>query len=258
MKRTLIALFAALVYAGSTSADITPQAYYSLGESSGHAGAAQFPQDGTGNGRHFTNDANGSTASLLVGGAHSRSTNHVNVAANTGWFGANLSAIPTDNFAFGVWARATANTAAQNGDVFTTGGGANSNYFRISLSSAGWGVTSQGNAYSASTPFTANEWVHLMMIRRAGVAQFFVNGSAVGSTFSGTVQHFNAHLGVNPNFSGGAYAGDIDDVRVVTFDPARTNSEIHEFVAQGIPEPSSVLVLGGMLMLIASVRRRAC
>jgi hypothetical protein len=255
MKRSLIALFFLLLSAGNTSADIIPQAYYSLGELAGHS-TNNLPLDGSGNGRNFVNQQQGSLANLVGVGAHSLSPAHVATPADTGWWGADLTTVATDNFAFGVWARASNNTAAENGDVLTTGGGANNNYFRMSLSSSGWGVTSQGNAWTVNSTFTQNEWVHLMLIRRNGVAQFFVNGSEIGPTFNGAVQHFNAHLSVNPNFTGGAYAGDIDEVRVVTFNPARTNNEIYQFVALGIPEPSSALVLGGTLILVCSLRRR--
>lgn len=258
MKRNRVAFLFSIFSACSATlllADITPRAHYSLGEPAGH-GANLLPQDASGNGLHFVNHVQGSLATLVGGGAHSGSTNHVQTPSNSGWWGANLSSIPADNFAFGVWARAVNNSAAQTGDVFTTGGGSSSNYLRLSLTSAGWQANSQGNAWSAVGAFTADQWVHLMMLRRNGVAQFFINGSSVGSSFSGPVENQGAHLGVNPNLIGGDFVGDIDDIRVVTFSPNDSNSAVHTFVAFGIPQPSAGMLLMGLLTAIVGFQRR--
>ena len=213
-------------------AAIIPYAEYHLGETG--ASATNLPVDSSGNGRDFVTSISGGNATIGNAVYHPQaaySTAYIDTSGtgNEGWYSTGLfTSLPTDNFAFGVFARAAANNSATQGDVFALGGG--NGAFKLSLASSGWAASSHNTAWIAATngiagSFTANTWVHLALIRSGGITTFYINGVAQGTTYSGAPVHNTPHISVNP---GGStyFDGQIDEARVVTFDAGAATADI--------------------------------
>lgn len=228
----LTALFTLGATATISSAAITPYAEYHLGEAG--ASANNLPVDTSGNGRDFVTSISGGNATIGNASFHPQaaySTAYIDTGGggNEGWYSTGLfTSLPTDNFAFGVFARAAANTSGTQGDVFTLGGlnGA----FKISLAPNGWAASAHNVAWIAATDgiagsFIADTWVHLALVRSGGITTFYINGTAQGTTHSGAPVHNTPHLSVNP---GGStyFDGQIDEARVVTFDAGAATADI--------------------------------
>lgn len=109
-----------------------------------------------------------------------------------------------------------------------------------SASGASW----IGPVNGVSGSFAANSWVHLAVIRSAGVATFYINGIAQTGTYGGVPVQGVSHLSVNP---GGTvlFDGLLDEARVVTFTSGESNSIVLNRLT-GVPEPSSASLLGGL------------
>ena len=249
---------ATLLPASSATAAITLYAEYHLGET-GSLGANNRPLDSSGNGRNWGNEISGSTATVGSAGAYAAaSTAYLNTAGagNEGWYSSGLfTTLPTDNFAFGVFARAAANTSGTQGDMFALGG--NNGAFKLSLAANGWAASSHNVNWIAGTDgiagsFAADTWVHLALIRSGGITTFYINGSAQGSTFAGAPVNDTPHISVNP---GGTtyFDGQIDEARVVTFTSGESPTNVLNTL-QGVPEPA-ISLLGG-LGLLGLLRRR--
>jgi len=256
--RLMLPALAALLSVSPATAAITLYAEYHLGET-GSLGANNRPLDSSGNGRNMVNEISGSTATVGSAGAYAAgSTAYLNTAGagNEGWYSSGLfTTLPTDNFAFGVFARAAANTSGTLGDVFALGG--NNGAFKLSLAPNGWAASSHNVAWIAATDgvsgsFAADTWVHLAMIRSGGITTFYINGAAQGSTFSGAPVHDTPHISVNP---GGStyFDGQIDEARVVTFTSGESATNVLNTL-QGVPEPAAALI--GGLGLLGLLRRR--
>lgn len=246
---------ALLLLQGTTHAAVTLFAEYHLGEASSLSATTLIPQDSSGNGRHLTNAISGSSAAVGTTSPFAPgSTAYLSTAGtgDEGWYGSNvLTSLPTDNFAIGVYASAAGN-ATQGGDVIALGGG--NQAFKLSLDSTGWIASSHNVDYigSAAT-FTADQWVHLALIRNNGITTFYVNGVAQGATYAGDPVHDTVHISVNP---GGLtyFDGLIDEARIATFTSGESTANILGTL-QGVPEPSTAL-LGGLGALILLRRRR--
>lgn len=229
---------------------------YHLGEA-GSLGANNLPLDSVGS-SNFTNEISGSSASVgTVGVSAPGSTAYIDTssATNTGWFGADFSAVPTDNFAIGVYARAaTINT----GDIFTTGGGSPLGAFKLSMGTNGWAASAHGVAWIGTAngivgSFTANQWVHLALVRQGGTTNFYIDGVSQG-TYGGAPQNNGSHISVAPG-GGAFFDGHIDEARVVTFTVSDSAADVLNTL-QAVPEPSSIVLLGlgGLGLLV----RRKC
>ncbi len=233
-----------LLAASLSHATIIPYASYPLGEE-GTLGSANKPQDDSGNNRHFDEDINGGatlTGNASFHSAATGSTAYLDTSSpdNEGWYSSanTYHSLPTDNFAFGIFARAAANTAETRADVFTLG---NSNgSFKLSLEGGGWTASSHNvNWIGSSATFEADTWVHLAIIRINGQSTFYVDGVPQGSSFGGAPVHSHPHLSVSPG--GGAYFdGHLDEARVVVFTSGETVENILAALQQGVVPTSFV------------------
>ncbi|MCW1924436.1 alpha-L-fucosidase [Luteolibacter arcticus] len=203
-------------------------AHYPLGEA-GSLGTNKLPLDLGAGARHFATALSGNTAEVTTDGMWAAGSTAALSTASTaadGWYGSNVfSGLPADNFGFGVFARAGSITGTT--DVFTLGSSNAS--LKLSLGSSGWAASAHnvswiGPAYGVAGSFSPNTWVHLAVVRKAGVSTFYLNGVAKG-TWSGTPIHNSPHLSVNPS-SSGYFHGEMDEARVVTFAASDADADI--------------------------------
>ncbi|MGL5016594.1 MAG: LamG domain-containing protein, partial [Luteolibacter sp.] len=177
-------------------------------------------------------------------------------------FGANMGSVPVDNFAVEMWVRVA--NDAQSVGIFSMGRRADGNlrfhvengYWAASYKGVGWIGSDPINSPAASQAITENLWTHLAVIRSSGVSTFYVDGIAQAGTSTATPVHetSRAHIGVF-NQSLAYYAGDVDDLRVFTFDPI-SDSPVASLSISAIPEPSSVVPIGCIILTVAMRRRR--
>ena len=181
-------------------------AEYHLGET-GSPDVNNAPLDsatgGTPSGAQNINQfTGGGTATVGTVGVYAPgSTAYMDVsnADSAGWYstGSDFSMSPSDNFGFGIYVSAAALGPASGKDIFMLGAG--SGAFTLGLSSNGWSAGSHfvswiGGDGGVSGSFTANEWVHLALIRTNGSARFYINGVAQGSAYTGAPAHwYGAH-----------------------------------------------------------------
>jgi hypothetical protein len=267
-KITSLAAIASLaLVASSSQAAITMVAEYHLGEA-GSLGASNSSlldsaSGGTPSGAQNMDGNAGSPSGTSVGtvGVFAPgSTAYLDTSAtNAGWYNnsGNMTTLPTDNFAFGIYARTA---TLQSRDIFILG--ASNGAFKLSMDSNGWGGSSHnaawiGNANGTSGSFTANAWVHLALVRTSGATAFYIDGVQQGSTYAGAPVHDTPHISVIPG-GGIFFSGNLDEARIVTFDAADAGvGNINVLnTLQAVPEPSSAL-LGGIGMLCLLRRRRA-
>jgi hypothetical protein len=173
-KLRFIAL-ATLLPASSATAAITLYAEYHLGEA-GSLGTNNRPLDSSGNGRNLVDEISGSSATVGSAGAYAAaSTDYLNTAGagNEGWYSSGLfTTLPTDNFAFGVFARAASNTSGTQGDVFALGG--NDGAFKLSLAANGWAASSHNVNWIAAGAPVADEVTVTASISAGPAAKIFV------------------------------------------------------------------------------------
>lgn len=225
------ALFVAAAFAGPAQATLATYAEYHLGEAGSLVGPDNLPQDSSGNGRHFTGNANGSLAdvsssAVTAPGSAQYIDTHANGAVTQGWYSDNLFGdLATDNFAFGAYVSCP--STAPNTDLFTLGGG--NNVFKLSRSGGKWSASSHGVAWigpagGVAGSWKENEWVHLAVVRQGGISTFYINGAPQTGTYNGAPIHNTPHLNITP--SGPSLRGRIDEARVVTFDASDTVEDI--------------------------------
>ncbi len=255
-QHPLLLAAASLALAASSHATITLFAEYHLGEA-GSLGANNTPLDSSGNGLNISNEINGANASVINGGTVAAgSTAYLSTggAGDEGWYANGYGGLATDNFAFGVFARA-ASLGATQADIFIMGGG--NNAFKLQLDNNGWAASSHnaawiGGANGVTGSFTANTWVHLALIRSSGTTTFYIDGVAQAGTYGGAPAHDTVHLSVNSG--GGAYFdGGLDEARVVTFDAGEPTANV--LTALQVPEPATAFALVGGLGLLLGLRR---
>ena len=223
-------------------AAITPVVEFRLGEA-GSLDANNGPVDsalgGTPSGAQNIVNAIDGTNGVAVGEAGvlaPGSTKYLDTsnAANSGWYAASPIGLADDNFAFGVFARAESLAGANQGDVFTLGGG--SGAFKLSLAGNGWAASAHGVAWigqgdGVSGSFSPRTWVHLALVRQSGTTTFYINGVANGS-YGGTPSHSSMHFCVSPGGSS-YFDGMADEARVVTFDSADSTADILNALTNG-------------------------
>lgn len=194
---------------------------FRLGEIASLAPFDNRPLDSVGS-AIFPNAINGDDARVETFGVYaSGSTAYLNLetGTNAGFYGADFSSFENDNFAIGIFARASRHFI---GDIFSTGGPSVNGAFKLSLDSNGWaasahGVSWIGSPRGTSGSFSPNEWVHLAIIRKQGQARFYINGISQGASYAGIPQINQGHLAVAPSATS-YFQGHIDEARIVTFD----------------------------------------
>ena len=240
---------ATLLGVAASRATIVPYAEYHLGEA-GSLGGSNKPQDASGHNRHIGADINGGEATTGSASFHANATGSTayldtSMGGDQGWFSSGtFSNLQTDNFAFGVFARA-ASIGSTNGDVFTVGG--DTGALKLSLENNGWAGSCHNVAWigpggGASGSFTPDTWVHLAMIRAGGITTFYIDGVAQSGTFEGTPINTTPHISVQP-FGQAYFDGNIDEARVVTFSPGESAANIITALQQGV-NPASLVNVG--------------
>lgn len=255
MKTTLILLTAS---AASSIAAVNVLHEYKLGEA-GSLGGGNSPLDTVGS-VNFPSAIQGPSATVETDGVFApASTAYLSTssATNTGWYGAGFgSTVPSDNFGFGIYTRA-ATLTGNTSDILVSGGLNDS--FKLSLATNGWGASADnrswiGPAQGVSGSFTANEWVHLALVRQNGSTTFYIDRVAQGGSYAGEPVHGSGHLAVESNATA-FFDGDIDEARFVTFDGTDSIEDILNGI-QAIPEPSSTALLGLAGLTLLTRRKR--
>lgn len=233
-------------------AGVVVQDYWSLGE---HDSGIGTTVDSVG-GVNLT--ASGSPVSTSTTAPGSTAARYFN--GSSGYSGSSVLGSTVDNFGIVIWADPTSNA---NGAVFYNG----------NTGSSGWGIYQCENlnwcpgsgSYWAllfgagpglqEVPVALNTYTELALVRDSGVATFYVNGVAVGSTTSFTPfdPAGNVMIGFNPAYSGESYVGNLDEARIFTFAPGQFSPADLNYS----PEPSSLALVGlGAIALAGCVRRR--
>ena len=250
---TALAFVVSLVMAVPAGATIITVAEYRLGEPGSIVN--NRPQDSSGNNRHFNAHSNLAIVNNTSPGAPG-STDYVTYeGANDGAWGADFSAIPTDNFAFEAWARVPTASLSQVAPVFTMGN--SGPYVNVGINNGNWFATLNGAGWvggnsGAGQPASGDTWTHLALVRSNGTSTFYINGVAQAGTLGNVPNHTgSAHIAVIPGGSQ-RYVGDLDEIRVFTFNPAQ-DDPVAAFNL--IPEPSTMALLGLGLLAVFGRRR---
>ena len=175
-----------------------------------------------------------------------------------GNYGADFSGFATDNFAVELWVRTSDVTIQGNGgdiaEIFRMGTGNQSLEFYL-RGEGDWQAGYKNVAFiGGASAAVANEWVNLAVIRNSGTSAFYVDGVQIGSTTSvAPINNANAgHLSIGSGASN-TFTGDIDNIRMFTFEAG--DDPVAALTVSAVPEPSSsaLLGLGGVALIM---RRR--
>ncbi|MEJ6568417.1 MAG: hypothetical protein QNL80_06090 [Akkermansiaceae bacterium] len=227
-------------------ADITVYSEYQLGED----GLIDPPQDLSVNERNYGRVA-GANAVVVKDETPPApvSSAFIQTDVNHGWFQGPFGDLATDNFAFGIYVRAS-EIAGSVGHIFVTG--LDTNAVRIvfayddpaaEIPVLGWRADFQAEVVEGAgggprdiavgtqigdfIPLLPDTWVHLAVVRKDGETGFYADGVLQGATDSVTVPvHSNlSHLAVT---SGGQlyFDGGIDELRTITFTSEETIADI--------------------------------
>lgn len=200
---------------------IVVQAWYRMGD--GISDANGIPVDSSTNGRNFLGVINPAVPQSSGGGYGGDAYLNFN-GSNQAYYGIGYDA-PENNVGVEVWVR-TSDLAQSNRHVFGTG--SNENGLNIGFdgspangNQAWFGAVANraGIGSVGLVNYTAGQWVHLAVVRDNGVATFYVNGVATGSSSVIPINATQPHLGVNAGGGANAYFnGDVSEARIFTFD----------------------------------------
>ena len=254
-KNSVITCCLAVIFTPSfTQAAVTTQAYYPVGEG-GAAGPANQPLDASGNGRNYLFNIGG--ASITTTAPSPFSTANYDFGGNQGYYDIGYDA-PENNVGVQGWFRIS-DLAVQSSHIFGTGHefeGLNigwdtgTNQFTGSLG----GITPSvvGSGYAA----VANAWVHLALVRDAGIATFYVNGVANGVTSSFVPTNAaESHVGVS-DAAAAFYTGSIDEGAIFTFTAGEFSPTQDLGYNKPIPEPGACILMALGACLVTMTRRR--
>ena len=248
MKKAIALLATISASALCANAAITYVHTYKLGETTSVVDGK--PQDGTGS-AHFTTAVDGGSTTHTSGVGAASSTAYTSFSGQ-GATGADFSGFATDNFGIEFWARSSQTSFSL---VFATGGstgqisfGTNSGNWIAAVHGGGWIGAESGTGQTIA----ANTWTHLAIIRENGVSTFYINGVAQTGTLNVAPTHGTGHIGVQSGGTG-TYEGDLDELRMFTFDSG-DNPVAALNVQAAVPEPSSTALLG--LSSLALILRR--
>ncbi|MBT3194431.1 MAG: LamG domain-containing protein [Verrucomicrobia bacterium] len=192
---------------------------WNLGEAASFRGT--IPIDSAGRG-HFQN-SNGSQAVVITNTVAPRSNAALRFDGAGGYYGAyGPSFIPTNNVAIEMWVRSTNTT--QNADaIFNTANINHSKRLIFHATNGNWGASIDGSwiggEEGAGQPIVSGKWTHIAVITEKGRSTFYLNGVARSGGKDLMFDHNpSPHIGVAPNATA-YFDGDIDQLRVFTFDP---------------------------------------
>lgn len=219
---------------------IVVQAWYRMGD--GVPDANGLPVDNSPNGRNFLGVINPGTAQPSGGGYGGDAYLNFN-GVNQGYYGIGYDA-PENNVGIEVWVR-TSDLTQGNRHVFGTG--SNENGLNIGYD----GNPNNGNqawfgavanrvgigAYGIAN-YSADQWVHLAVVRDNGVATFYINGVAAGTSTTAPLNASQPHLAVNAGGGPNAYfSGDVAEARIFTFDAGQFKVSDLLFPAPAVSDP---------------------
>ncbi len=271
MKSRLLPLLALALSAAPAQAAISLFAEYHLGETGSFL--SNLPQDSSGNGRNFTSINGGAavtsslTPAALAGlnGVAGTSTAYLDTTSTTAnteiWTGADYTASLGSDYAFGIFAQVATAPTGQNRNVFSLG--SNNGALSISCETNGqWRASRINQAYiGTGQAITANQWVHLAIIRTGGASSFYADGILLGTT-DATAPTNTGGLRLS-GLGSTAFDGKMDEARIVTFAAGESTANILAALQTGagvsaVPEPSAYGLLGaGALGAAALARRRS-
>lgn len=204
-------------------AAITPFAHYRMGDGTPATnGGRNLPYDSSGNGRHMASAAAGTPALTQTGGPTDdafytfNGSSHYFFGTVTAWDP------PEDNVGVEAWVR-TSNLNQVNRNIF--GSGDNTVGLNLGFEAnggAGWFGAVANKAFAGNTGtagYTAGTWIHLAVVRAAGITTFYANGIPYGTTTAVPNNSSGSgalHMAVT---SGGSslFDGDIAETRIFTF-----------------------------------------
>lgn len=244
-------------------ADVTPLAYYRLGEADPGAAPSAVGQDPTQdsagdfdltrNGMPtYTGDVSpvaaanvGSTLAMDFAGP-------TPVPENDRYNLIPSAALPTpaDNWGIEAWVQADTNGAAVSAMAYN-GNSGNSGMGLYQFQGNFIGLVG-GKAFVGGTPITTGQWVHLAMVTSDGATTFYVDGVAngTGPVPNPATDQFNVG-GRADNQE--LFDGRIDEVRVFTFQPGQFSPAD---LLVNVPEPGAAGVLGVAAAGLLARRRR--
>lgn len=125
-----------------------------------------------------------------------------------------------DNFTMSCWAYINALPSAAA--TFVTNGNTAANGYSLEITNTGLLRTEYHFVafYNSGSTLSTLTWYHLLLVRRNGTSQHYVNGVASGSTSSSTPNAPNTNTGIGNSFSSSQAAGSnyfsgiLDDVRI--------------------------------------------
>lgn len=223
MKIAAALAFVTLLAAGGpASAVVSTQAQYRLGEADPGA-VTGAPGNATTNPSVGTVVLNRSGAPAYTGATPLRIASTLAMAFNgsTDGYGGAVIGTATDDFGIEAWVRSNGRTTGNAAIAYNGNSG-----------TSGWGLYRIGDTYAALFGGVAifggpapvsGDWTHIAVVRSGGVATFYVNGSARGTTAAapnapagGFGIGRNAVLMIDEFFD-----GQIDEVRYFTFAPGQ-------------------------------------
>ncbi len=222
---------------------------YRLGEA-GSLGPDNLPLDSAVSGipggaqdmtQHFGGSAGVTIGTSDIIATGSSAYLDTSVSGLSGWYGADLSSLPKDNFAVGIFVKAGSSPAA-SADILALG--YERSGFKLSHGTSGWEASSHdvgyiGAAGGAPASFIPNAWAHLALVRKAGSTTFYINGIARGS-FSGEPTHGLMRLCLLRDGNKGAFKGQIDEARVVVFHSTSAVADILQSLHGGFTIPPTI------------------
>jgi len=255
-KIKLITAIVSSALLSGASAAVTLTHYYSLGETAG------LPTDSVGSSDFTTATGTAPTSQVGAADASIGSTHYLTYTGGSSSTGADFSALPTNNFAVGLWVRTSTispsrsdvimfqGNSAGGGDadlILSDGGSGATDAWAASVSGATWVGPNRGVGGSA----VIDTWEHLAWVRDNGVDTLYIGGVAQTPTKTNAVS-WGASGFLGTNNSGTAM--DLDDLRIYTFDAGEGGDAVSAMFT-AVPEPSSAALLGigGIALLL---RRR--
>lgn len=260
-KTNMVAVLLALSV--QSQAAITTIIDMPLGEV-GSTGADNLALDVSGNGYHMNAKKGGGgleigTASPAAPGSTAYTSFDGTAAMSTTLWKDSAATVnlPTNNFALEMWVRQDDTAGWQR---YLRSGSANTIAFsnRTTTNKANFQLNGvAGSSIDSPNALNTGQWYHLAMVRNSGVSTVYLDGAAVAGSFSQAPAWLgNFALGQKADSDGSQrFKGDMDELRLFTFEAGDDPLAALSVNIAVAPEPSSVLLcgLGGLAL---GLRRR--